>query len=79
MNLLSEWLEIVTVAIAFIVWLVRLEGKISYIEKSGIETQKDVDDLRAKHDALDIKIVEQLARIRESLARLEGKLGVKDE
>lgn len=78
-NSVSEWSWVVGGAISFIVWLVRLEGKMSYVEKSGLETQKDVDELRTRHEALDVKIVEQLARIRESLARLEGKLGVKDE
>jgi len=79
MSGLTEWVEVIGVVVAFIVWLVRLEGKLSYIEKSGNETQKDVDELRIRHEALDVKIVEQLARIRESLARLEGKLGVKDD
>lgn len=79
MNALAGWEWIIGGAISFVVWLVRLEGKLSYVEKSGVETQKDVDELRIKHEALDVKIVEQLARIRESLARLEGKLGVKDE
>jgi hypothetical protein len=46
------------------------------IDRANIETQKDVDELRVKHEALDSKIIDQLSKIRESLARLEGKLGV---
>lgn len=69
-------LQIGFAVIGFIVWLVRLEGKINAVEKSNVETQKDVDELRARHEALDSKIVEQLSEIRESLARLEGSLGI---
>jgi len=69
-------LQIGFAVVGFTVWLVRLEGKIHAGEKANHETQKDVDDLRARHEALDSKIVEQLSEIRESLARLEGSLGV---
>ncbi len=68
--------QAVLAGVGFIVWLVRLEGKIHAAEKASHETQKDVDDLRARHEALDSKIVEQLSEIRESLARLEGSLGI---
>ena len=58
--------------IAAIVWLVRLEGKTEAVAKANTETQKDVDELRIRHEVLDVKIVEQLSKVRESLARLEG-------
>jgi hypothetical protein len=70
-------LQLIVVGVAVIVWLVRLEGKIHAADKANHETQKDVDDLRVRHEALDSKIVEQLSEIRESLARLEGSLGIK--
>lgn len=73
---LSQWLEIGVIVVGLVVWLVRLEGRLSAVDKANMETQKDIDDLRTRHEALDSKIVEQLAQIRESLARLEGKLGV---
>lgn len=73
---ISEWIEVISVGVLALIWLVRLEGRISAVDKANIETQKDVDELRTKHEALDSKIIEQLAQIRESLARLEGKLGV---
>lgn len=75
----DQLLQVGVAVIGFIVWLVRLEGKINAVEKSGHETQKDVDDLRARHEALDSKIVEQLSEIRESLARLEGSLGIRNK
>lgn len=66
-------LSIITLA----VWLVRLEGKTDGAIKANLETQKDIDDLRIRHEGLDTKIVEQLARVRESLARLEGYFSAK--
>lgn len=57
--------------IGFIVWLVRLEGMAS-------QTRREVDALRVKHEALDSKIVEQLGEVRESLARIEGRMGITD-
>ena len=74
-----EYLEAIIAVIALIVWLVRLEGKLSHIERLANEAQKDVDVLRTKHEGLDNKIVEQLGAVRESLARLEGRLGIKNE
>lgn len=73
---LKDYFEILLAAIALIVWLVRLEGKLSHVERLAGEAQKDVDNLRVKHESLDSKIVEQLGEVRESLARLEGALGV---
>ncbi len=57
-------------ALAAVVWLVRLEGKILAQERANLETQKDVDALRIDHS----KIAEDLARIRESLGRIEGAM-----
>lgn len=76
---LVEYLEVILAVIALIVWLVRLEGKISQVQRLADEAQKDVDVLRTKHEGLDNKIVEQLGAVRESLARLEGRLGIKNE
>lgn len=71
--------EYLLAAIAAIVWLVRLEGKTEYAQRMADEAQKDVDDLRVRHENLDTKIVEQLTEVRQSLARLEGALGIKME
>lgn len=59
-----------------VVWLVRLEGKIHAAVNANVETQKDVDELRVKHEQLDSKVLEQLSEIKQSLARLEGSLGL---
>lgn len=61
--------------IAGIVWLVRLEGKINQVEKLNDNTQKDVDDLRIRHEALDERLMRKLSEIEKSLARIEGFLG----
>jgi hypothetical protein len=74
--MLERYFEILIAVLAFVVWLVRLEGKIGHVERLAEEAQKDVDNLRIKHESLDSKIVEQLGEVRESLARLEGALGV---
>lgn len=58
--------------IGFIVWLVRLEGKLSAVEEANNRTQKDVDELRIKHDALDSDLVKQLTEIKITLAKIEG-------
>lgn len=66
--------QILVGAIGAVVWLVRLEGKVLAAEKANVETQKDVDALRVEHNALNNKTLQQLAEIRESLARIEGRL-----
>lgn len=73
---LKDYFEILLAVLGFVVWLVRLEGKTNHVERLALEAQKDVDNLRVKHESLDSKIVEQLGEVRESLARLEGALGV---
>ncbi len=66
----DQTIQVIFSGIGLVVWLIRLEGKVLAAEKSNIETQKDVDELRIDHS----KIAEDLARIRESLARIEGGL-----
>jgi hypothetical protein len=66
---ISNIWPVVTTVVGLIVWLVRLEGKVS-------QSEKQLDALQIKHESLDSKVVEQLADVRESLARIEGALGV---
>lgn len=71
--------------IGVIVWFVRLEGRVNYNEKVNEQRseakQAQIDaikaqftELRVKHDELDSKIVNELAKVREGLARIEGFL-----
>lgn len=62
--------------VGLVVWSIRLEGKVKANEKANEQTQRDVDALRTKHEALDSKVIEELTRIREALARIEGRLSV---
>lgn len=78
-DLLTFVLVITLEIIFFVVWLVRLEGRVNYIEKANDATQKDVDVLRGEHQALNSRIVEELAKVRESLAELKGYLSGKDK
>ena len=63
--------------LALIIWLVRLEGKVGEGQRYVNAIEKRLTALQIKHDSLDSKTVEQLAQVRESLARIEGALGVK--
>lgn len=80
MEKLVEIWPIALAAVGFIVWLVRLEGTGAAAkelsEQRFHEFDKRINALQIKHDALDSKIVDQLSEVRESLARLEGALGV---
>lgn len=69
--LIEVWPALLTL-IALVVWLVRLEGKINYNER-------DLASLRAEHNALNSKTLGELSQIRESLARIEGRLSAKNE
>lgn len=64
--------------IGVVVWLVRLEGRVNYIDAAQKDLHADVAELRVKHESLDSKVVEQLSQVRESLARIEGALGVRN-
>ena len=62
-----------------VVWLVRLEGKVKAQEHLTAQLENSISLLREKHENLDSKIVGELTRIRESLARLEGRLAGRDD
>lgn len=73
----AAWQPIIA-SIGVVVWLVRLEGKIKSCEDANYRHERWQEVMDEKHSNLDSKIVDQLGQIRESLARLEGKLGVQD-
>lgn len=66
---LSDWLEIAALVVGVVIWLIRLEGKVKYLER-------DLDILTIKHNDLDSKLLERISKIEQSLARIEGRLGV---
>lgn len=53
--------EIASGAVLAIVWLVRLEGRINHVEK-----------IQEIHTALFSEVI----KVKESLARIEGRLGI---
>lgn len=78
----KDYLEIVVAAltvVGFFTTLIggffHLKGETRYARQVAEGAQKDIDELRVRHESLDSKIVEQLSQVRESLARLEGALG----
>ena len=75
-NFLNTYWTLILAVGALTVWLVRLEGKHSSNEKAIERIQKQADALEIKHEQLDSKLVQQLAAVREALARIEGKLGI---
>jgi hypothetical protein len=73
-----------------VVWAVRQESKIKschtmlhgqreYFKERISAVENDIHALTVRHESLDSKVVEQLAQVRESLARIEGALGVKEK
>lgn len=75
-NMLSSYWPLITAFIGLIVWLVRLEGKGTINERDISRNTMEIEKLNVKHESLDSKVVEQLATVKESLARIEGALGV---
>lgn len=67
-----DWLAGLLACIAFIVWLVRLEGQVGFLNKQ-------VDELVIKHNALDSQLVQKLSRLETAIARIEGYLKARTE
>lgn len=65
-------MSIVSGIVISIVWMVRLEGKINTNMQRMILNEKEIENLKKSHYALDSKVMEDLSMIRESLARIEG-------
>jgi len=77
MSLSLEFLIMGTVGA--LVWLIRLEGKVRQNERLFEETQKDVDLVRNRLEIIDSKLAVELSKVRESLARIEGHMGLRGE
>lgn len=72
-------LDLILVVIGTVVWAIRQEGKIAHLDDKLNGAQRDVDDLRVRHENLDSKIVQELVHLKESVARIEGYLKAKTE
>lgn len=72
----NTYWPLLSAIVGLVVWLVRLEGKTSNNEKTIERIEKQADALEIMHQQLDSKLVQQLAAVREALARIEGKLGI---
>lgn len=79
LSFLNTYWTIIAALIGLIVWLVRLEGKHTTNEKAIERVEKQADALEIKHEQLDSKLVQQLAAVREALARIEGALGINNK
>ena len=72
-------LDLILVVIGVVIWAIRQEGKIAHLDDKLNGVQRDVDDLRVRHENLDSKIVQELVHLKESVARIEGYLKAKTE
>jgi FtsZ-interacting cell division protein ZipA len=73
--------------LAYIVWLIRMEGKQMFLSTQLKELREDFKEYRDKTDAelddvrvritnIDSDLMRQISDVRESLARIEGALGL---
>lgn len=74
-----DWIAFAIAVIGFIVWLVRLEGRVNQNEKLIQIAQGSVDDIRKRHEQLDSELVRKLSRLESAIARIEGYLKGKNE
>lgn len=73
--LVELWPVLVTI-VGIIVWVVKLEAKSKANREKIIDIEKSLTSLWIEHNALNNKTLSQLSQIRESLARIEGRLSV---
>lgn len=74
MSLGVELVSVAAMVIGGLVWGVRLEGRVNANDKANENTQKDVDDLRARHETLQSELVKDVNEIKVALARIQGLL-----
>lgn len=74
---------LVLAGLAGIVWLVRLEGRVNHVEKLNSarydELKERVSAQEVRHEALDSRLLDEVSKLRESTARIEGYLKAKQE
>lgn len=57
-----------------ILWFARLEQSTKHCISNVERIEKELDQLIIKHEALDSKVLDELSKVREALARIEGQL-----
>jgi hypothetical protein len=62
--------------IGTVVWFARLESRIKSAEHEIARLEKELDVLIVKHEALDNRVLDELSKVRESLARIEGAMSI---
>lgn len=58
-----------------LIWFARLEGEVRALKDVIVAQAQTIRTLTDGHGQLQVKVAEELGRIRESLARIEGRLG----
>lgn len=78
LEVLKHW-ELIAAGVGGIVWLVRLEARSKGNEQAIGRAFGEIAEVRTKHETLNSKTVDELARVREALARIEGILSARAE
>lgn len=80
-EILSQLWPMLLTLIFLIIWSIRLESKVLYSEKELNRQDHEINDIKSRmcseHKEIDLKfdaVASALTGIRESLARIEGRL-----
>jgi hypothetical protein len=57
-------------------WFFRLEFRVGQLEKTTEQTKKDLNTVKNDYAASNSKLLEEVTKLRESLARIEGALHI---
>jgi len=60
------------------VMFARVDGRVTGHDKLFEAFAESLKELRTKHEALDNKIVDKLSNVEKSLAKIEGRLSIKN-
>lgn len=81
-----EWTSIIEVAlmvtatlVGLIVWFVRLEGKVKYLERESLSLSKTLNNIQEHQNVIEGEISKELRQIQVDLAQIKGFLMRKSE
>lgn len=60
--------------LAGIVWAIRKEAHLNYLEKRQDAIDKEIHEVKQKTETIGDRLVEEITKIREYLARLDERL-----